>query len=245
VSDPQDPEELLASLSSGQVQFAPMRLNAVANILQSNEYGDLMLPIEGRDVNRMVSQTRELAAPRGLEVRRPSLANVSSAWVVSNEFARRTGVRTISDLATLSARQPVTLGGPPPCADRSWCKPFLENDYGVTVGLFEPLDWGGGLTRSAIASGDVDVAWLSGNDGGITEFGFTALVDDRGLQSVNPITPVLSIGSASDSVRQVADAVSTVFTTDDLKDMIYRVEFDRQDLTDVVAAYLRRVGLAS
>lgn len=223
-----------------RISYTPLTVTE----LNTNANGVLALPIEGRDVNRMVSQARDLASPRGITVLNASSANVSSAWSVSKDFAANTGITTLSELARVSKNRPITIGGPPVCPERVWRTPFLQDRYGVKVGQFVPLDWGGGLTRAAIDTGSIDVGWLDGNDGGIEEFGFRVLTDDLGRESVNPITPVLNTASVTPEIAKVLIKVSTVFTTDDLREMNYAVEFERRDIESVVVKYLKATGLA-
>lgn len=242
IGDPQEPGAILAALTSGEVQFAPMRLNAIANILNTEANGNLSLPISGRNVNKMVAQARDLAGPRGIEVLNASTANVSSAWTVNSNFVANTGITTLGQLAKVSQNRPVLLAGPPSCPEEVWCQRFLEQEYGIAFSQLIPLDYGGGLTRSAIDSGAVDVGWLSGNDGGIEEFGFTVLPDDLGRESANPIIPVLDADAVTPQIQKVLDAVSVELSTDDLKAMNHRIEFERQEITDVVGAWLDENG---
>jgi osmoprotectant transport system substrate-binding protein len=244
VGDPQEPSELIASLPGGTVQFAPMRLNTLVNLLNTQANGALAAPIEGRNVNKMIATARDLGGPRGMTILKNSTATVSSAWSVNNNFVANTGITTLSELARVSQNRPIIVAGPPTCADEVWCKPFLEDKYGIKIAQFVPLDYGGALSRGAIDSGAVDVAWLDGNDGGIEEFGFKVLTDDLGRESVNPITPVLNAASVTPEIAKVLDEVSTVLTTDDLKAMNYAVEFERRSMVEVVDEFLRDKGLA-
>lgn len=244
IDDALEPAAILAALPSGEVQFAPMRLNAIANILNTEANGNLSLPIVGRNVNTMVARARDLAGPRGIEILNASTANVSSAWTVNSNFVANTGITTLGQLARVSQNRPVILAGPPTCPEEVWCQPFLEKEYGIAFSQFVPLDYGGGLTRGAIDSGAVDVGWLSGNDGGIEEFGFTVLPDDLGRESANPIIPVLDADAVTPQIAKVLDAVSAEFSTGDLKAMIHAIEFERREVTDVVADWLEENGFA-
>ena len=244
IEDPREPADILTALPSGEVQFAPMRLNVAANILNTEANGNLSTPIEGRNVNKMVAQSRDLGGPRGIEFLNASTANASSAWTVNSNFVANTGITTLGQLAQVSQNRPVILTGPPTCPEEAWCQPFLEQEYGIKFSQFVPLDYGAGLTRSAIDSGAVDVGWLSGNDGGIEEFGFTVLPDDLGRESANPIIPVLDADAVTPQIEKVLNAVSTEFSTDDLKRMNHQIEFERQEITDVVAAWLEEHGFA-
>jgi osmoprotectant transport system substrate-binding protein len=243
VGDAIDPAEILSKLPTGEVQMAPMRLNAIANILKVDEYGALSLPITTRDVSELVSDARDLALPRGLAILTPSNANVGNAFVVNDEYAALTGVDSLSDLARASEAVPVSLGGPTICPTRFWCQPYLEDVYGISIKEFVPLDAGGALSRAAVDTGSADVVWLSGNDGGIDEFGFTVLEDDLGREPVNPIAPIMQQSKVDPGVTRVLDLVSSKLTSESIRDMSRRVEFEREELNDVVQEFLRENAL--
>jgi osmoprotectant transport system substrate-binding protein len=243
IGDPAPAEEVLALLASGEAQFAPVRLNTAASIMQEDAYGPLTVPITTRDPQTLASRARELAAPLGIEILEPSSANVGSAFVVSKAYRALTGVDTLSDLVRASQAVPVVFGGPPDCTQVSWCEPLLRDVYGVRLARFLPLDFGGGLTRYSVDVGDVDIAWLSANDGGIPMLGLTPLRDDLGREPVNPITPVMSEGSVTPEIAAVVDKVSAALTAEAVQEANLRVEFERESMRRVVDDFLRANGL--
>lgn len=245
VGEPLEPEDLVAELRAGRVELAPMLLNVIANVLNDEEYGPLALPITTRNEEELTSVARDLALPRGVSVLPPTNANVGINYVADDAYVALTGAKTLSDLARVSRAAPITVGGPPSCPTESWCLPFLESGYGVRVKEFIPLDLGGALTRAAIDEGLVDVAFLTGNDGGVEEFGFTVLEDDLGREPVNPIAPVMQQASVNPGISLVLDRVSKALTTEDIRDMNRRVEFEREEMNDVVQEFLRENKLDS
>jgi osmoprotectant transport system substrate-binding protein len=243
VGEPLEPEELLTALPTGEVQLAPMRMNVLANILNSEEYGPLALPITTRDTTTLVSDARDLALPRGIAILDPSNADVGNAFVIDKGYAALTAARTLTDLARVSEAAPVVLGGPPSCPTEAWCQPFLEDVYGITVKEFVPLDFGGPLSRAGVLDPAIDIVWLSGNDGGIKEFDFTVLDDDLGRDPINPIAPVLQQAKVDPGITAVLDRVSEALTTEAIRDMNRRVEFEREEMNDVVQEFLRENNL--
>lgn len=239
VGEPLDPEEMLTTIPSGEVQLAPIRTNVFANILNVEEYGQLALPITTRDVAKLVSDARDLALPRGISLMDPSNANVGNAFVIDKGYAALTGARSLSELAKVSEAAPIVLGGPPNCPTESWCQPFLEDVYGIKIKEFLPLDFGGPLSRAATFDPRIDLVWLSGNDGGIEEFDLTVLDDDLGRDPVNPIAPVMQQSAVDPGITKVLDQVSAALTTDAIRDMNHRVEFNREEMNDVVQEFLR------
>ena len=245
VGDPLDPQEILTKIPSGEVQLAPMRMNAIANILNIEEYGALALPITTRDEEELVSEARDLALPRGIAILPPTNANVGSAFVIDKGYAALTAARTLSDLARASEAAPIVLGGPPSCPTEAWCQPFLEDEYGITIKEFVPLDFGGALSRAGVLDPAIDLVWLSGNDGGIQEFGFIVLEDDLGRDPVNPIAPVMQQASVDPGISRVLNLVSEALTTEAIREMNHRVEFNREEMNDVVQEFLRENDLNS
>jgi osmoprotectant transport system substrate-binding protein len=81
--------------------------------------------------------------------------------------------------------------------------------------------------------------WLSGNDGGIAEFGFNVLEDDLGRDPVNPLAPVMEQDSVDPGISRVLNLVSAALTTDDIREMNRRVEFNREEMNDVVQDFLK------
>jgi len=239
VGDPIDPQDLLTAIPSGQVQLAPMRMNVLANILNVEEYGPLTLPVTTRDVDELISDARDLALPRGMSIQEPTNANVGNAFVVSDGYAALTGARTLTDLARVSEAAPIVVGGPPDCPTEAWCLPYLRDVYGIRIKEFVPLDAGGALSRAAVDSDATDLVWLSGNDGGIEEFGFTVLEDDLGREAANPIAPVMQQSAVDPGITLVLKRVSEALTTDAIRDMNRRVEFEREEMNDVVQEFLR------
>ena len=61
-----------------------------------------------------------------------SPAEDQNGFAVTAETAQRYGLRTLSDLATVSGE--LVFGGPPECTRRPFCIPGLERSYGITFG---------------------------------------------------------------------------------------------------------------
>ena len=239
------PEDILEKIPSGEVQLAPMRMNVIANILNVEEYGPLVEPITTRDEDELISDARDLALPRGLAVMDPSNVNISNAFVVNDAYKAFTGVDSLSDLARVSEAAPVTVGGPPTCPTEYWCLPFLKDVYGIKVKEFVPLDAGGALSRAAVDDNAIDVVWLSGNDGGISQFGFNVLKDDLGRDPINPIAPVMQQSAVDPGITSILNTVSEALTTKAVRDMNTRVEFNREEMNDVVQEFIAKNKLGS
>jgi len=148
-----------------------------------------------------------------------SPAEDQNGFAVTADTAQRYGLRTLSDLATVSRE--LVFGGPPECTRRPFCIPGLERSYGITFGqIFSNLDSGGPRTVSALAEGTVDVALLFTSDGAIDLNDFVLLEDDLDLQPAENVTPVIRTGVLDRFGPPLADtvnAVSALLSTGELR----------------------------
>jgi osmoprotectant transport system substrate-binding protein len=148
-----------------------------------------------------------------------SPAEDQNGFAVTADTAQRYGLRTLSDLATVSRE--LVFGGPPECTRRPFCIPGLERSYGITFGqVFTNLDTGGPRTVSALAEGTVDVALLFTSGGAIDLNDFVLLQDDLDLQPAENVTPVIRTGVLDRFGPPLADtvnAVSALLSTGELR----------------------------
>jgi osmoprotectant transport system substrate-binding protein len=148
-----------------------------------------------------------------------SPAEDQNGFAVTAETAQRYGLRTLSDLATVS--RDLVFGGPPECTRRPFCIPGLERSYGITFGqVFSNLDSGGPRTVSALAEGTVDVALLFTSDAAIDLNDFVLLEDDLDLQPAENVTPVIRTGVLDrfgPSLADTVNAVSALLSTGELR----------------------------
>jgi osmoprotectant transport system substrate-binding protein len=166
----------------------------------------------------------KVVAPFGVIALAPAPAQDANAIIVTQATADLHDLVDISDLAAVGSR--LVFGGPPECAQRRLCLMGLETVYGISFREFIPLDTGGPLTLQALRSGGIDVALLFTTDPAIVSEGLVVLIDDRGLQPSENITPLLRrevLSTHGDGVVQTLDAVSALLTTSDLRAMIGRV----------------------
>jgi osmoprotectant transport system substrate-binding protein len=141
----------------------------------------------------------------------------------------------------------LAFGGSPECPQRPLCLAGFEETYGLDFGCFTPLDAGGPVTVSSLRAGTVDVALLFTTDGAIAENDFVLLVDDRGLQPAENVTPVVRadvIESYGDGFVRLVDSVSEVLTTADLRELNARVTVGGELPSEVAAAWLADHGLS-
>lgn len=182
-------------------------------------------------------------SPLGVVALEASRAQDQNGFAVTAETAGRFGLESLSDLATVSPQ--LTFGGPPECRDRPRCLPGLSSRYGITFDEFLELDSGGPLSLSALLQGTVDVALLFTTDGAIDRHDLVLLEDDRHLQPVEHVTPVIRTETAfrlGPGLAPVVNAVSAALTTAELRRLNAEVALGDPP-SDVAATWLAANGL--
>jgi osmoprotectant transport system substrate-binding protein len=182
-------------------------------------------------------------APLGLDALEPSPASNQNAVVVTREAATDGGLDAISDLQALGGD--LTLGGPAECSTRERCLPGLEATYSLHFADFLAFD-GSRLVRQALLDGIIDVGILFTTDGYLAGDDLVVLADDRGLQPVENVVPLVRTAALSDP-RAVAvlDEVSAALTTAELRFLNWRVSVSGQAPAAEARGWLIRQGLVA
>lgn len=170
-------------------------------------------------------------------------AQDANTFVVTAATAQRLGVTALSELAAEAGE--LTFGGPAECASRRLCLVGLDDVYGLQFGEFVALDAGGALTHQALLQGDVDVALLFSTDPLIAARDLVELVDDRGLQPAENITPLLRteiVDRWGDGVVTVIDGASAELTTSAVRTLNEAAGTPDADVGSVVAAWWSEVS---
>src|SRR5207244_6399756 len=108
-----------------------------------------------------------------------------NGFVVTKDTASKYNLKKLSDISGGSAQGQLILGGPPECpsAQRPFCKPGLEQTYGIKFKDFKPLDAGGPLTVAALDGKQIDIGLLFTSDPTIVAKSFVLLEDDKPCSS--------------------------------------------------------------
>jgi osmoprotectant transport system substrate-binding protein len=232
-------ELLEPSLERGLVEFVPEYAGSALEFL--NGAG-----VATSDEETTHARLAEAFADRGVAVLAPAPAQNRNGFAVTAATAERHGLETISDLARVDVE--FAFGGPPECPERPLCLEGLERVYGLEFARFVVLDAGGPLTVSALRAGTVDVALLFTTDGAIEENDFVLLEDDRALQPAENVTPVARVEvveAHGDPFVQLVDAVSSLITNDELRELNAQVALEDMSQARVAAAWLAEHGLSA
>jgi osmoprotectant transport system substrate-binding protein len=173
------------------------------------------------------------ALPEGLEVLEPSAAEDKDSLNVTSDFAAANNLKTIADLKNVDG---LKLGANPEFKTRSYGIPGLEKVYGITGIEFTALSDGGGpATLKALLDGKVDVADIYSTTPSITENDLVTLEDPESLIAAQNVLPLINEKKASNTVKEVLDAVSAELTTQDLLDLNGKNQGDDKTAPDVLA----------
>jgi osmoprotectant transport system substrate-binding protein len=139
------------------------------------------------------SAARRYAATHGLELLAPTPFSDTTALGVTLGYAQANQVRSLRDLARVSA--PVTVGGPPQFQTGSPGLPTIEHVYGVHPSAFTTLAVGAQYT--ALNDGTVQAAYVGTTDGQLASGDYEILSDPRHLFGWGNAVPVVSASAAT------------------------------------------------
>lgn len=225
-------ETYYAGLQDGSIDLIP-------------EYTGVLL----QHVNKEAKETEaddvyaalQKALPANLTVTAKSAAENKDAVVITKETADKLGVKSIADLA---AKGPVIFGGPPEFQKRPDGIPGLQSSYGLQVSEYKSLDVGGPLTVDALKSGVVQAADLFTTDPAIAANNFVVLADPKSNFAAQNVVPLINKAKASDTVKQVLDAISAKLTTEILIELNTNLNApDKPDASKVAKEWLASAGI--
>jgi osmoprotectant transport system substrate-binding protein len=227
--------------AGGGVDVVPEYLATFTEFLNTKENGKDAPAKATPDVNATLAAAQGLASQVGITVLTPSAAADENAFAVTQEFATKNNLSTLSDLAKYTG--PLVLGGPPECPQRPFCQPGLQTTYGIHFTSFTSLDAGGPLTKKALQQGKIQLGLVFSSDGGIEALGLKVLADDKHLQNPDVIVAAVNTKSVSDKLTAALNAVAAALTTDDLVALNKKADIDGDDPAQVAKDWLTSKGL--
>ena len=232
------PRELVQpALLAGLVDVVPEYLGSALASLAGTD-GTLTADVSAAH-DRLVSAFR----PWDVRVLDPSAAQNQNGLVVSRTTAERHGLSAISDLATFPG--PMTLAGPAECPERRYCLPGLESRYGLRFARFLPFDTES-QRATALIDEVVDVAVMFTTDGRLATGDLVLLKDDRALQPVENIVPVVATPAMArygERLSGALNAVSGRLTSNSLSFLNWRIDNAGRDIAAEARGWLERHAL--
>ncbi|MFJ2016395.1 ABC transporter substrate-binding protein [Streptomyces nodosus] len=230
------------ALESGQIDVVPEYAATFADWLNSRAHGAEAAPVGSPDLAVTMTALRRLAAPRGLTVLEPGRAVARNAFAVTRAYARRHGLRTLSDLGRSGLK--VRLAAGDECVRRPYCAPGLKKTYGIDITGVDPKGVGTVQAKRAVRDGRDQMVLTTTTDATLDEFGLVLLADDRHLQNADYVVPVVNRSRAGGArVARALGALGPVLTTEDLTSLNRQVDGWRRLPEDVARSYLEVRGL--
>jgi osmoprotectant transport system substrate-binding protein len=223
------------ALEQGKVDLVPEYAGSALRFLGGTASAD-----QAATVGRL----RAAYARRGVAVLGPAPAQDSNAFAVTDAFASRHGVRTLSDLRRIAGD--LVLGGPPECPERPLCLLGLRQVYGLNFKEFRPVE-SRDLTAAQLQGGELDVGMLQTTDGHLSSGAFVLLDDDRRMQPAENVTPVVRrpvLRTFGAPLAERIDLVSSRLNTASLTEMNRRVQLTQEPPATVAADWLDGERLA-
>ncbi|HEX6970427.1 MAG TPA: glycine betaine ABC transporter substrate-binding protein [Micromonosporaceae bacterium] len=152
------------ALEKGEIQVVPEYAATMAEFLNKKVNGAQAEPISSPDLDRTVAGLRAVGQRVGVVFGQPSPAQNQNAFAVTEAFADRYGVRSLSELAAKCSGAATILGGPPECPQRPKCQLGLVEVYDFHAGSFSTLDAGGPQTKNALRTGAISVGLVFSSD---------------------------------------------------------------------------------
>ena len=172
---------------------------------------------------------------------RPAPAVDVNGFYVTKATAKKYKLSKVSDLTKNASK--LTFGGPPECETRPLCLGDTSQQlYGLKFSDVKKLDAGGPITVQALEDGDIDVALLFTGSSVIPKDA-VLLTDDKALQPADNPVFVINKGKATAATMKTLNAVSAKLTTAAYNKMSLDISENKQDPSDVAAAFLKKNGL--
>ncbi len=233
----------LPELSSGGVDIVPDYLAGLTDYLNTEKNGPDAPLVSSNDPDETLAALEPLAEAKGISILPPSEATDQNAFIVTQDFADKNSVVTLSDLAALG--NPIKLGAPEDCEGRADCEGGLTEVYGLEITQIVPLDFASAQLKDAVVKGEVDLGETGTTDGTLEDLGLVLLEDDRGIQPAQNLTPAVNSEFLADNpdLEDVFNELSDALTTEDLAAMNTEVDLARKKPADVAQQFLEDAGL--
>ncbi|MFJ8253194.1 glycine betaine ABC transporter substrate-binding protein [Streptomyces sp. NPDC094466] len=231
------------SLEKGEIDVVPEYAATIAEFLNAKVNGAKKAqaePVASPDAAATVAALEKLAGPLGLKVLPAGKAVDQNAFAVSEEFAGKNNLTTLSDLGKSKIKVKIAAGDE--CEVRPFCAPGLKKTYGIDVTGIDPKGVGTPQSKQAVRDGKVELVLTTTTDAVLD--GLVFLEDDKKLQNADNVLPVLNAADAG--APEIADALgklTSALTTEDLAELNRKVDAERAKPADVAKEYLESKDL--
>ncbi|MBK3559482.1 ABC transporter substrate-binding protein [Streptomyces sp. MBT56] len=231
------------SVEKGEIDVIPEYAATIAEFLNAKVNGADKAqekPVASGDVDATVAALKKLATPLGLTVLPPGKAVDQNAFAVSEEFAEKNSLKTLSDLGKSKLKVKIAAGDE--CEVRPFCAPGLKKTYGIDVTGIDPKGVGTPQSKQAVRDGKVQLVLTTTTDAVLD--GLVFLEDDKKLQNADNVLPVLNTKDAGDpEIAEALGKLTDTLTTEELAELNRKVDAERAKPADVAKEYLESKNL--
>ncbi|ALU94551.1 amino acid ABC transporter substrate-binding protein [Streptomyces globisporus C-1027] len=231
------------SVEKGEIDVIPEYAATIAEFLNAKVNGADQAqekPVASGDVDATVAALKKLATPLGLTVLPPGKAVDQNAFAVSEEFAEKNSLKTLSDLGKSKLKVKIAAGDE--CEVRPFCAPGLKKTYGIDVTGIDPKGVGTPQSKQAVRDGKVQLVLTTTTDAVLD--GLVFLEDDKKLQNADNVLPVLNTKDAGDpEIAEALGKLTDTLTTEELAELNRKVDAERAKPADVAKEYLESKNL--
>jgi osmoprotectant transport system substrate-binding protein len=181
--------------------------------------------------------------PSSMEILTPSSAQDKDSVTVTQAFAAKHHLTSISDLTPVA--KTMVIGGPPEFKTRTDGLVGLKKNYGLVFKSFDPLDESGPITLAALKDGKVQAADVFTTTPQIITDHLVALADPKFNFAAQNVVPLVYKKGVNSTVVNTLNAISAKLTTAVLLQMDKAIIIDHADYTTVAKGWLQAVGLPS
>jgi osmoprotectant transport system substrate-binding protein len=206
--------------------------------------GTLLTYLGGEPTSNSAETYKALQAKlagTGIVASKPAPAVDVNGFYVTKATAKKYKLSKLSDLTKVAPK--LVFGTTPECEERPLCLGDKSQQlYGLKFKEVKKLDEGGPITVQALEDNDVQVALLFTGSSVIPKDA-VLLTDDKGLQPADNPVFVIKKDKATAATMKTLNAVSAKLTTAAYNKMSQDISENKQDPSDVAAAFLKKNGL--
>lgn len=225
-------EAYIAAIKDGSVHVLPEYTGAALEYFKKgSKTGD----------DKATYDSLKEAMPAGLEVLEMSPAADEDSVVVTKATADKHNLKTIADLKPVAGT--MVAGGGAEFKTRHSGLAGMKEVYGVEFKEFKTLDSGGPLSLQALKADQIQVTNFFTTQSVIKENNLVMLEDPEAILPPNNVVPLVRTDHKDATVNDTLNAVSAKLTTDELTDLVKRVEVGKERAEAVAKEWLTKNSL--
>jgi osmoprotectant transport system substrate-binding protein len=203
-------------------------------------------PIANNDAQYEATRKADLEQ-NGIEWLEPAPFNNTYALATTNEYAKETGIETLSDYAEVAKKNPddasLCLESEFASRDDGW--PGVEKTYGFDLPNKQEKNVDTGVVYKQVDKGDTcKFGEVFTTDGRIQSLGLTTLEDDKGFFPIYEPAVTLKKETLKQNpeIREVFGPIAKALDTETMRKLNAEVDVKGEDPDDVAEQWLKKEG---